>query len=112
MDAQMDVFLVGYWPSECRAVLEHKYFLGIERGYDPPLAEVIESWEQSHARRWRTEKMRRDAKAQLLEIESYRQELSREDGRHVAFAEAARKWIVTREAEWREEWETYAVAMA
>lgn len=104
-EVQVQVSLSGYWPSERRALLEHKYFLGLERGYDPPLEEAIESWERRYARQWRTEKMRRDAEAQLREIEAYRQRLIGELGRLVDFAEAARCWIRECEAQWRDHWE-------
>ncbi len=95
-----------YMPSERRALLNHKYFLGIERGYDPPITEAIESWESRFARDWRTRKMRRDAEVQIREIERYRQRLSAERGVDVSFHEAARLWVDKCECAWRLRWET------
>lgn len=97
--------LTGYLPSEVRALLEHKYFLGIERGYDPPIEEVIASWESRFATDWRAKKMRRDAEVQVREIESYRQLLATERGAAVTFREAARIWVDKCECEWRRCWE-------
>jgi hypothetical protein len=97
--------LEGYLPSEVRALMEHKYFLGIERGYDPPIEEVIVSWETRFARDWRARKMRRDAEAQVREIDAYRERLIAERGTSVTFREAAHAWVDECECQWRESWE-------
>jgi hypothetical protein len=100
--------LAGYLPSEVRALMEHKYFLGIERGYDPPIEEVIASWEARFASDWRSRKMRRDAEVQVREIEAYRSRLAGERGEAVTFREAARLWVERCECEWRRCWESTA----
>jgi len=110
MRASPDRLLGCYQPSECRAILVHKYFLGIERGYDPPLPEVLESWEHHHAMRWRTEKMRRDARIQIREIENHRRHLSHQQGAPVDFRTAARDWVDNHEERWRADWERSADA--
>lgn len=93
--------LNGYTPSEREALDVHKYYLGIERGCEPSLDEVIDSWETHHAMAWRTRKMKRDAEAQLREIELYRQDLVRDRGRQIGFTEAAHEWVSTWGATWR-----------
>jgi len=98
--------LDGFHPSEIRALMEHKYFLGIERGYDPPIEEVIVSWETRFARDWRAMKMRRDAEAQVREIEAFRDRLSADRGMPVTFREAAQVWVEEFECEWRRCWES------
>ncbi len=104
--------LDAYWPSERRAIIVHKYYLGLERGYDPSLAEAIESWEERFAARWRERKLRHDAEVQLREIEAYRERLCQEHSRDVDFNEAARNWIEHYEATWRERWEESTCAGA
>jgi hypothetical protein len=108
MKYQIEADLTRYWPSEVRAIQEHKYFLGMERGYDPPMEEVLESWERQYAKAWRTAKMRRDVEAQLREIEACRARLASDTGRTIGFAEAARTWVDISEREWRDRWESGA----
>ena len=105
MAVATDCLLDGYRPSEIRALMEHKYYLGIERGYDPPLEEVIASWECFYAGDWRNRKMRRDAEVQVREIEAYREKMIAERGGPVTFREAAKAWIEQCECGWREAWE-------
>jgi len=102
--------LAGYLPSEVRALMEHKYFLGIERGYDPPLAEVIASWEARYASAWRCQKMRRDAEAQVREIEAFREKLATQRGCPITFRDAAKVWVEECESEWRRRWEASPAA--
>ncbi len=101
-----------YRPSEYRAILVHKYYLGIERGYDPSFEEAIESWEQNHADDWRQQKMRRDVQAQIGEIDAYRDRVSKERGVTVQWEDAAKEWVNTREAKWRDQWEASSYAGA
>ena len=104
--------LERYWPSERRAILTHKYFMGTALGRDPDLSDVIDDWETNHAHRWREEKIRRDAQAQIREIEAFRKEQSVERGYEVQFTDAAREWVERREEAWREMWEETALAGA
>ncbi len=101
-----------YRPSEYRAILVHKYYLGIECGHDPTLEEAVESWETNHADGWRNQKMRRDVEAQIREIDKYCDRISRQRGVEVCWEDAAKEWVSTREAKWRDQWEasTYAGA--
>lgn len=94
-----------YRPSEYRAILVHKYYLGIERGYGPSMDEAIESWETHHAMNWRNTKMRRDVEAQIKEIEAHRAQLSIERGTELTWKQAAKDWVNTREPQWRDQWE-------
>jgi hypothetical protein len=97
--------LEGYRPSEVRALMEHKYFLGIERGYDPSIEEVIASWEARYASDWRAKKMRHDAEVQVREIQDFQARLASERGQSVTFREAAQQWVEQCECEWRRNWE-------
>ncbi len=106
LNVNHDVDLSVYRPSERRAILDHKYYLGIELGYDPSLCEVIRSWEENYACEWRRKKMRRDAEVQVKEIQRCKDELSRQWGRSVEFTEAIRVWLDEHEAEWRRRWES------
>jgi hypothetical protein len=90
-----------YGPAEQRALSDHRYFLGIERGHCPTLEETKESWERYHAKQWRARKMRLDAEAQVREIEAFRRELIVYEGHHVEFNEAARAWVDLWGADWR-----------
>jgi len=101
-----------YWPSEQRAIIVHKYFLGIERGTDPSIEDAIESWEERHAHDWRCAKMRRDAEAQLAQIDAHRDRMSRDLNRPVSFSEAARDWVHNYESNWRTRWEQTELAGA
>ena len=105
MVSVMEPSLEGYRPSEVRALMEHKYFLGIERGYDPPIEEVIASWEARYAMDWRCKKMRHDAEVQVREIQAFQDRMSAERGKPVTFREAARQWVEQCECEWRRNWE-------
>ena len=89
-----------------------KYYMGLERGYDPPLAEVIDVWERNYAPLWRAAKLQRDAQAQVREIEGLRRRLSEERGGTVDFKAAAREWVSRYEAGWRAAWENTAAAGA
>jgi hypothetical protein len=104
--------LARFWPSERRAILVHKYYLGVERGYDPSIREAIESWEAYYASTWRETKLRHDAEVQLAEIESFRLQRCDELRREVDFAQAAKEWVENHEPAWRRNWEESACAGA
>ena len=112
MEATVKRDMREYRPSENRAILVHKYYLGIELGYDPSVEEATESWERNHALNWRNAKMRRDVEAQIREIDSHRDQLSKERGSEIAWEHAAKEWVSTREAQWREQWESTVSAGA
>lgn len=94
-----------YSLSERRAILVHKYFLGLELKHDPGLAAAIESWEQRITQGWHREKMRLDAEKQLAEIEKHKYLLSQQRGYNVGWEEAARDWITRYADVWRTWWE-------
>ena len=96
-----DHFLAHYDPSERDAILDHKYFLGIEMGFDPGLLCAIESWEAHHAAAWRRRRLASDWAAQCVEIERYRDELTRTGRREISLEDAARGWIASYAAQWR-----------
>lgn len=100
-----DPLLRPYPPSERRAIVVHKYFLGLDSDRDPGLATAIESWEQRHARDWRRRKKRREVEAQIAEIEKHKFYMSRRAGRDVGWEAAARDWISKHAAAWRSWWE-------
>ena len=97
--------LSAYSASEQRAILVHRYFLGIERGREPSIEETIASWEDRFARQWRRKKFKLDLDAQLREIDRHKYLLSEKAGRDVGWEGAAKDWIQTHGSAWREWWE-------
>jgi len=104
--------MTKYLPSERRAILVHRYFLGIERGHDPGLDATVQSWEDCIAPPWRQRKMKADRIAQMSEIERYRSDLSQSRGMDVAWEEAIADWARHHAAEWRRHWEATPAAGA
>lgn len=104
--------LSRYLPSERRAILVHRYFLGIEQGADPGLAVAIQSWEAGVADDWRRKKMHLDRLAQMTEIDRHRSELSTARGRSVDWNEAVWDWVQHHAEEWRQGWERTVAAGA
>ncbi|NLF29286.1 MAG: hypothetical protein GX591_00195 [Planctomycetes bacterium] len=96
-----DRWLTSYDPVERGAILDHKYFLGIEMGFDPGLLCAIESWEARYAADWRRRRLAADWAAQWIEIERYRDELARSGHREITLEDAARGWIASYAADWR-----------
>ena len=94
--------LAGYDLPEQYAVLDHKYFLGIEMGFDPGLHCAIASWEAHHALCWRRQRHQADIQAQLAEIELHRQWLADINDCEVSWEAAARDWIGGHAEQWRE----------
>lgn len=102
MDEQMtDPLLARYSPSERRAILVHKYFLGIELGYDPGVGCAITSWESRVANCWRRERQIADCTLQLTEMEQHQRQLCQKAGEEIPFDTAARDWIRNHAADWR-----------
>ena len=101
-----DPLLRRYSPSERRAILVHRYFLGIELRRQPTLADTIRSWETSFARPWRREKALRDVAAQLREIEQHKYHLSEKARRDIGWEAAAADWIKSHAGAWRDWWES------
>ncbi|NOZ20391.1 MAG: hypothetical protein GXP25_04800 [Planctomycetes bacterium] len=97
-----DPLLDRFPPSERRAILVHKYFLGIELAVDPGLPAAIKSWEKSYAQAWRERKMEADIKAQFREIEKHKYWLSEKAGGDVGWEYAVRDWIGAHASGWRE----------
>lgn len=95
-----------YSVSEQRAVLVHKYFLGIDLRRETTLTDAVRSWETRFASGWRKEKVTRDLEAQLREIERHKYFLSQKAGREVGWEEAAADWIKHHAGAWRQWWET------
>jgi len=93
--------LSGYQPGEQRAILVHKYYLGIELGHNPGLERAIENWECRYACRWRREQHLDDCQAQMHEIDEHRRHLCSRSGREVSWEHAARNWISRYAAKWR-----------
>lgn len=61
--------LGGYDLDERKAILVHKYYLGIEMHTDPGLQHAVESWEEHYASLWRRQHHLMDCKLQIAEIE-------------------------------------------
>ncbi|UCG15653.1 MAG: hypothetical protein JSV19_10205 [Phycisphaerales bacterium] len=107
-----DPLLAKYLPSERRAILVHRYFLGIERQCDPGLPAAIESWEAGVAVVWRQKKMHGDRVAQMSEIDRHRSFLSSVRGREVGWDEAVSDWVRKHAEDWRRSWEESPAAGA
>ncbi len=93
--------LTHYRPSERRAILDHKYYLGIEWGFDPGLERALESWEGGVAELWRHQQQLADCRAQMEEIERHRHNLAQQAGQEIGWEQAAHEWIAHHAAEWR-----------
>lgn len=93
--------LAPYELAERRAILVHKYYLGIELGYDPGMRCAVASWEVKHALRWRTARQHVHCEAQMAEIEHHRRFLTEREGHTVSWESAARDWIQNYAAAWR-----------
>jgi hypothetical protein len=104
-DPLCNPLLAGYWPSERRAILVHRFFLSMEQKREVPLEESIQSWEQGPAKQWRSDKMRRDGREQLREIERHKYHLSQSAGYDVGWERAAQDWVEKHAAAWRSWWE-------
>jgi len=102
----VDPLLKCFSLSERRAILVHRYYLGLELKKEPPLSSAIESWETHFARPWRRQKALRDVAAQLAEIERHKYFLSQKAGRDVGWETAAADWIQSHACAWREWWES------
>ncbi|MGH9361833.1 MAG: hypothetical protein ACRD2T_07935 [Thermoanaerobaculia bacterium] len=102
--------LVHYSTSERKAILVHRYFLGIELGREPAVEDTVRSWESRHARAWRQMKVQRDVAAQLLEIERHKYFISQKAGFDVGWETAAGDWIRSHAGHWREWWENQSAA--
>jgi len=98
--------LGDYSPSEQRAILVHRYFLGIERKREPSIADTIQSWESRFAQAWRRKKALLDVRAQLKEIERHKYLMSEHAKRDIGWEEAAKDWIQTHASAWRQWWES------
>jgi hypothetical protein len=94
-----------YSPSERRAILVHRYFLGIEYRREPSIQETIASWEARFARNWRRTKVMKDLSAQLREIERHKFFLSEKAGYDIGWESAAKDWIQAHAGAWRDWWE-------
>ncbi len=94
-----DPILDEFSACERHAILVHKYFLGIERGRDPGLAEAISHWKQYYEGAWLDRVHRRAMDKQIREIRAHQAE------HKLDFETAAREWIGEYAAEWRHWWE-------
>ena len=93
--------LAGYSARERRAILVHKYFLGIEMNCDPGLDRAIESWEHRYGCQWRREQHLSDCKEQMDQIDRHRRQLARRAGCDIPWEQAAHHWITRHAAQWR-----------
>ena len=97
--------LARYWPSERRAILAHRFYLGLEGECRISVEFAIQSWESGPSREWRADKARRDGKQQKREIERHKYLLSQEIGHDVGWDAAAEDWVIRHAAAWRVWWE-------
>ena len=100
-----DPALSEYWPSERRAILVHRFFLGLELKRPIPLGEAVRSWEVGPADAWRTRKARHDCARQKAEISRHKWNMSARFGRDVGWEAAAEDWVLHHAAKWRRWWE-------
>ena len=69
------------------------------------LGEAVESWEDGPSKSWRKDKMKRDGRKQLNEIERHKYLLSEKCGHDVGWETAALDWVQHHAADWRRWWE-------
>lgn len=97
--------LAAFSPSERRAILFFQRHLSFQEEATPDLETVIVSWQSRCASAWRREKMRRDVKEQIAQIDQHRYFLGIELQREVKPEAAALDWIEKHAEAWREWWE-------
>lgn len=102
----MTTFGTTLTPAELQAIEDHKYFLSLERGSEVTIDEAITDFAERYASSWRRDKARRDALAQLHEIDVRRRARSAAEGREVSRAEFAIEWCNHHAAAWRSERES------
>jgi hypothetical protein len=94
--------LAGYDLAERKAILVHKYFLGIEHRCDPGLGNAVASWEDHYAALWRKQTHLSDCMDQIAEIELHRSGMISMLGQPVSWEAAAHDWITRFAAQWRQ----------
>ncbi len=97
--------IAGYWPSERRAMLVHRFYLVSKFRREVSVEETLTSWESGGAKDWRKKKMRRDTQRQMREIERHKYFLSQHEGADVGWEAAASDWVARHSADWRDWWE-------
>lgn len=96
-----DKKIKNYCISEQRAVLVHRYYLGLKLNHEPTEEEIIESWENSCGPDWRRKKMKIDCNDQIREIEKHKYFLSQEKGSDIGISDATTDWITRYAKKWR-----------
>jgi hypothetical protein len=86
-------------------ILLHRFYLSLELQRETTIEEALSSWEAGPCRQWRREKMLRDSRQQICEIERHKYLLSQRAGHDIGWEAAARDWIEHHAAAWREWWE-------
>jgi len=92
-------------PAEFKAVLDHKFFMGVDLKRDVTLEEAIIDFVLLYMDAWLREKTARDNKEQAAEIEKHIFLKSKEAGRDI-HAEAIEEWHRIHAKAWRDYWES------
>ena len=108
--AKISRLLVGFWPSEVRAIHACRTFLRRENDCEISIKETLEAWEGRLGRKWRAEKMRIDGQMQLKEIEQHKSQVHEKEGRDLDWGAAAQDWIECHSRTWRDWWESQPAA--
>ena len=104
--------LAGYDLPERKAILVHKYYLGLEMRNDPGLDCAIRSWETRYAALWRRQRHLCDCQEQIAEIEIHRTRMIELLGEPVSWEVAAHDWISQYAASWRRQHQSQTAGAA
>jgi len=85
---------------EFEAIKVHKYYLSEKAGYDVGMDRAIADWLKNHAAAWRRERLKRDLREQIKEIEKYKWIESEKAGRDLG-DQAIIEWVQKHAAQWR-----------
>jgi phosphotransferase system HPr (HPr) family protein len=92
-------------PAEFKAVLDHKFFMGVDLKREVTLEEALIDFVLLYMDAWLREKTARDNKEQAAEIQKHIYLKSKEAGRDMC-AEAIEEWHSVHAKAWRDYWES------
>jgi phosphotransferase system HPr (HPr) family protein len=92
-------------PAEFKAVLDHKFFMGVDLKREVTLEEALIDFVLLYMDAWLKEKTARDNKEQAAEIEKHIYLKSKEAGRDMV-VEAIGEWHRVHAKAWRDYWES------
>ena len=90
-------------PAEVRAVLDHKYYLGIVSAQEVSFEDAYDDFLKRYDEDWRREKLRRDNTAQINEINKFKYLESKKACCDIGSNVAGTSWCAKYARIWREE---------